>query len=101
MQDSKGGAVLMGGGGGGSLFGSTGGSSFLVKLTTLLAVVFSGTCLTLGILSTGGSKSSVDGYIPPLPQTQGATTDTEALKTPAVPAEPTPDANTQKLPEAQ
>lgn len=52
LQDSKGGAAgIFGGGSSKSVFGSTGGVSFLARLTTGFAIVFSLTCISLAYLT--------------------------------------------------
>jgi preprotein translocase subunit SecG len=62
LQDSKGAMGVFGGGGGGSksLMGATGASTFLSKLSWIIATIFAITSITLAYLSTsGGSSSSV------------------------------------------
>lgn len=63
LQDPKGGSagVFGGGGGGQSLFGATGATSFIVKATRLVAVLF-GLCI-LGLnysLMSGGTTSATE-----------------------------------------
>ena len=67
IQDSKGGAMggLMGGGNSSSLLGATGATTFMVKVTRIVAVIFAGTCIALTMISSNSSKSVIDGYIPP------------------------------------
>ena len=87
IQDSKGamGGMMGGGGGGGSntLFGATGAASFIVKMTRLVAIIFAATCIGLTILSTGGSSSVVDGFVPPAQEkaVEGKATETEKKET--------------------
>lgn len=66
IQDSKGGAMgsMLGGGSSNSLLGATGATSFLVKVTRFVAVIFAATCIALTMMS-GSSKSVIDGYLPP------------------------------------
>lgn len=67
LQDSKGGAMgIMGGGGGGSdtVFGTGGASSFLVKATRTVAILFAISCLTLTYLSTSSNSSVTDDFVP-------------------------------------
>ena len=67
LQDSKGGAMgIIGGGGGGSdtVFGTGGASSFLVKATRTVAILFAISCLTLTYLSTGSKNSVTDDFVP-------------------------------------
>ncbi|MBD3287434.1 preprotein translocase subunit SecG [candidate division KSB1 bacterium] len=58
LQSSKGGGLagVFGGGGGGmgAVFGGRGAASFLSKLTTVLAIVFMGISLLLGMITRGG-----------------------------------------------
>ena len=65
IQDSKGAmGGMLGGGGSNTLFGASGATSFIVKLTRFAAIVFAATCIGLTILSSGGSDSVVDGFVP-------------------------------------
>jgi preprotein translocase subunit SecG len=88
LQSGKG-ADLAGAFGGSSTqtaFGSRGPASFLSKLTTVSAVVFMATCLTLSLIGGGGESKSI------LDDTKG--TSTPAPKAPAVRTEtpaPTPE----------
>lgn len=65
LQDPKGGGgALFGGGGGKSLFGATGATSFIVKATRVIAVLFA--LCVIGInytLMRGNSSSAVDGGV--------------------------------------
>jgi len=62
LQDPKGGGgAIFGGGGGGGLFGATGATSFIVKATRAIAILFA-VCV-IGVnysLMNGKSKSAVD-----------------------------------------
>ncbi|MBC2716845.1 MAG: preprotein translocase subunit SecG [Desulfobacteraceae bacterium] len=81
LQTGKGadmGAVF-GGAGSQALFGNTGAATFLGKMTTVAAVVFMITSLTLAYISKSGGKSVVSDIKPATQQTQ-----------PAVPAQPSP-----------
>ncbi|MCD6586574.1 MAG: preprotein translocase subunit SecG [Desulfobacteraceae bacterium] len=81
LQTGKGadmGAVF-GGAGSQALFGNTGAATFLGKMTTVAAVVFMITSLTLAIISKSGEKSVVSDIQPATQQAQ-----------PAVPDQPTP-----------
>jgi preprotein translocase subunit SecG len=88
LQSGKG-ADLAGAFGGSSTqtaFGSRGPASFLSKLTTVSAVVFMATCLTLSLIGGGGESKSI------LDDTKGSST--PAPKAPAVQTEtqpPTPE----------
>lgn len=61
LQSSKGGGLagVFGGGGGGmgAVFGGRGAASFLSKLTTILAIIFMGISLLLGMITRGGDGS--------------------------------------------
>ena len=61
LQHGKGAdaGVLTGGGGANSFFGSKGASSFLLKITTALAIVFFATCMSLDYLSNQSHHKSV------------------------------------------
>ena len=84
LQTGKGadmGAVF-GGAGSQALFGTTGAATFLGKMTTVAAVVFMITSLSLAYLSKSGGDSVVSDIIPPTQQTQPsipALPDEEAL----------------------
>jgi len=62
LQDPKGGGgAIFGGGGGGSLFGATGATSFIVKATRVIAILFA--LCVIGVnysLMQGKSSSAVD-----------------------------------------
>lgn len=88
IQDSKGAmGGMMGGGGSNTLFGATGATSFIVKLTRAMAIVFAATCIILTVLSSHRSGSVVDSYVPEA-QTPAAQTPAETPATPAAPATP-------------
>lgn len=61
MQSSKGGGLGagFGGGGGDTLFGSSGSGNFLTKLTSVLALAFMVTSITLTVQQSKKGKSSV------------------------------------------
>lgn len=61
LQTGKGAdmGAAFGGGSSQTLFGSTGASTFLSKATTVAAVVFMVTCMTLAYLSTNRTSSSI------------------------------------------
>ncbi|NOY69776.1 MAG: preprotein translocase subunit SecG [Deltaproteobacteria bacterium] len=67
LQTGKGASMgaMFGGAGNQTLFGNTGASTFLSKATTVAAVVFMLTSLTLAYISTGGTGSVVEDYHPP------------------------------------
>src|SRR5262245_27842603 len=99
LQSGKG-ADLAGAFGGASTqtaFGSRGPASFLSKLTTVSAVVFMATCLTLSLIGGGGESKSI------LDDTKG--TSTPAPKAPTVrtetPAPPTPEEIKKKQEEVE
>ncbi len=59
IQDSKGDASgLLGSSGGQSVFGATGASSFIVKATRVVAVLFAAGCIGLAYLSSDQANSS-------------------------------------------
>lgn len=82
LQSGKG-ADLAGAFGGGATqtaFGSRGPASFLSKLTTVSAILFMATCLTLSLLDNTAESQSI------LDKTKG--TSAPARKAPAVPVQP-------------
>jgi preprotein translocase subunit SecG len=89
LQTGKGAdmGAAFGGGGSNTLFGATGASTFLGKLTTVAAVVFMLTSLTLAIMVNRGRETS------PLQETAPAQTTTEEAA-PAQEATETPAAET-------
>jgi len=69
LQTGKGASMgaMFGGAGNQTLFGNTGASTFLSKATTVAAVIFMLTSLSLAYISTGGNRSSVvNDYHPPV-----------------------------------
>ncbi len=91
LQDPKGGGgAIFGGGGGKSLFGATGATSFIVKATRVVAVLFA--LCVVGInytLMQGNTSSAVDSDVEiSAPVLGGAATDKEeaqkAVGTPKV-----------------
>ena len=98
LQTGKGAdmGAAFGGGSSQTLFGSTGASTFLSKATTVAAVVFMLTSLTLAYMSGGQtSKSLMDDAPAPVeqpaatPEASTGNADTEAPAAPAAPAAPT------------
>lgn len=75
LQSGKGSdlASAFGGGGSNTMFGSHGAASFLNKLTTIAAIMFMVTSLTLAILSAGPEDSIMDDL-----ELDPATTETES-----------------------
>jgi preprotein translocase subunit SecG len=83
LQTGKGanmGAVF-GGAGSQALFGNTGAATFLGKMTTVAAVIFMITSLSLAYISKSGGKSVVSDIKPTAPQTQPVV----PIQPPAVP----------------
>jgi len=77
LQTGKGAdmGAAFGGGSSQTLFGSTGAGTFLSKLTTVAAIVFMLTSLTLAYMSTRGKRSSImPDTPPPIEQTLPAPT---------------------------
>ena len=96
LQTGKGAdmGAAFGGGSSQTLFGSTGASTFLGKATTVAAVIFMLTSLTLAYMSGGQpSKSLMDDAPAPIeqpaasPETSTGNADTTAPSTPAAPAD--------------
>jgi len=92
LQTGKGAdmGAAFGGGGSQTLFGSTGASTFLSKATTVAAIVFMLTSLTLAYMSGGKIVKSVVTNAPApveqqqaAPQTDSNAADTGAQSTPA------------------
>jgi len=86
LQSGKGSnmASAFGGGGSQTMFGSHGAASFLNKLTTVAAIMFMVTSLTLAILSSAPSKTFMDEFedleetteaVPALPGSESPATD--------------------------
>ncbi len=71
LQTGKGASMgaMFGGAGNQTLFGQTGASTFLGKVTTVAAVVFMLTSLSLAIMSKSGDKSVVSDTKPAAEQT--------------------------------
>jgi preprotein translocase subunit SecG len=67
LQTGKGASMgaMFGGAGNQTLFGNTGASTFLGKITTVAAVVFMVTSLSLAYISKSGDKSVVEEFQPP------------------------------------
>lgn len=85
IQDSKGGGALgIGGGGSNSILGATGAQTLAAKLTTVAAILFAVTCLTLTYMTSRKQKSVLDtaGALPVAPiSAPAATTDAAAAPT--------------------
>src|SRR5688572_25396552 len=79
IQDSKGAMGDMMEWGSNTLFSATGATSFIVKLTRIVALVFAGTCIVLTIMSSRKSDSVVDDYVPTT-KSQATSPATEAPK---------------------
>jgi preprotein translocase subunit SecG len=58
MQRSEGGGLGMGGGASGSMFSARGTSNLLTRVTAILAALFMGNCLLMGIISKHHIKES-------------------------------------------
>lgn len=58
IQRSEGGGLGMGGGAAGSMFSARGSANFLTRLTGILAALFMGNCLLMGIISKYQVKES-------------------------------------------
>jgi preprotein translocase subunit SecG len=111
LQTGKGadmGAVF-GGGGSNTLFGATGASTFLGKMTTVAAVVFMLTSLTLAYMAANRTSSSILEGQPPAqtqktttaPAQKGVQTETKAPATKATEQKPQPKPETQKAGEKE
>ncbi len=86
LQTGKGAdmGAAFGGGGSNTLFGATGASTFLGKLTTVAAIVFMLTSLTLAIMvNRGRNTSSLEDVAPPQTATEQAAPAESATETPA------------------
>jgi len=105
LQTGKGADIgaAFGGGGSQTLFGSTGASTFLSKATTVAAIVFMLTSLTLAYIyssgPSGGSSIMTRENAPP-PETPAAATPAPAGTTPAAPEATTPPAPAPAAPAA-
>jgi preprotein translocase subunit SecG len=83
-----------------SMFG-TKTSVFLTKATTVSAVVFFVTCLSLAVMSVHKSRSLLQGYQPASASTQKTkAAPTAPVQAPAAPVESAPVASTQQQPAA-
>jgi preprotein translocase subunit SecG len=58
MQRSEGGGLGMGGGASGSMFSARGAANLLTRVTAVLAALFMGNCLLMGIISKHYIKES-------------------------------------------
>ncbi|MEE4356965.1 MAG: preprotein translocase subunit SecG, partial [Desulfococcaceae bacterium] len=91
LQTGKGSdmGAAFGGGGSQTLFGSTGASTFLSKATTVAAIVFMLTCLSLAYISGNkGGSSIMPDSAPPAPSAEEKPAD--AVPADAVPADAVP-----------
>ncbi len=91
LQTGKGADIgaAFGGGASNTLFGSTGASTFLSKATTVAAIVFMLTSLTLAYLTSQRPSSSVVTEAPPAVETKpadSAPASTESAPKPETPA---------------
>ena len=88
LQTGKGASMgaMFGGAGNQTLFGQTGASSFLGKATTVAAVVFMLTSLSLAVISKSGDKSVVGDMKPAAEQSQEAPQAPIGGETPDMPA---------------
>ncbi|MCU0564780.1 MAG: preprotein translocase subunit SecG [Desulfobacterales bacterium] len=93
LQTGKGADIgaAFGGGGSNTLFGTSGASTFLSKATTVAAIVFMITSLTLAYLSSQRQTSSV--------VTEAPAVETRAAETAPAPAPAAPPAATEAKPE--
>ena len=79
-----------------TIFGSSGAGTFLGKMTTVVAIIFMLTTLSLSYFSSGKSSSVVKGYVPPKAAEQTVPKQTlppapaAAPVAPAAPASATP-----------
>jgi preprotein translocase subunit SecG len=89
LQTGKGASMgaVFGGAGSQALFGNTGAATFLGKMTTVAAVVFMITSLSLAYISKSGGKSVVSDIKPAAPATQPIAP-SAAPETPAPAGEP-------------
>ncbi len=80
LQTGKGADMgsAFGGGGSQTLFGSTGASTFLSKATTVVAIVFMLTSLTLAYSSMNRSKGSIMTEVADVPKTDAGQTNEDA-----------------------
>lgn len=69
MQRSEGGGLGMGGGAAGSMFSARGTANLLTRVTSILAALFIGNCLLMGIISKYQVKESTS-ILEPLTQTE-------------------------------
>jgi preprotein translocase subunit SecG len=93
LQTGKGADIgaAFGGGGSNTLFGTTGASTFLSKATTIAAVIFMVTSLSLAYLSSHRTASSV--------VTEAPAVETQAPQTGAAPAPAPPAGQNETKPE--
>ena len=66
LQRSEGGGLGMGGGASGSMFSARGASNLLTRVTAVLAALFMGNCLLMGIISKRQVKEA-SSILDPLP----------------------------------
>jgi preprotein translocase subunit SecG len=101
LQTGKGAdmGAAFGGGGSQTLFGSTGASTFLSKATTVAAIVFMLTSLTLAYISSHRTADSIMPQTPaPVQQTAPATPSEAAPQESSAPAPSAPAAQGQTAP---
>ena len=91
MQSGKGADIgaAFGGGSSQTVFGGRGAATFLSKLTSVLAVLFMLTSLTLTILASTRGGSTVVGEDRPTPAQSAPATPASPTPAPALPAPPT------------
>jgi preprotein translocase subunit SecG len=103
LQTGKGAdmGAAFGGGSSQSLFGSTGASTFLSKATTVAAVIFMLTSLTLAYVSSNRPGKSIMTNVPAAPTAAPAATETQTEATqntsqPVAPSQPLPESAPKK-----
>jgi|GEM_PF-389174 len=92
LQTGKGAnmGAMFGGAGNQTLFGNTGASTFLSKATTIAAVVFMMTSLSLAYVSRSGSDSVISDYRPAAEEQQAPAADQPQETSPGVEQPQTP-----------
>ena len=104
LQTGKGAdmGAAFGAGSSNTLFGSTGASTFLSKATTIVAVVFMITCVSLAYFSGGKSKSSVMENVKPAATAPAETKTEDQAKTESTAStENTSDTKTDEAKQAE
>jgi preprotein translocase subunit SecG len=96
LQTGKGAdmGAAFGGGGSNTLFGATGASTFLSKMTTVAAIVFMLTSVSLAVVANRGRDTSTMKDVAPAQTATEAVPETPAAETPAAeaPKPETPEA---------